>query len=321
MPETHPVQLDQINIYGGTQTRAATNDEAVSAYAESMEAGNIFPPITLYFDGTQYWLADGFHRFLATKRLNQATIEATVHEGGRSDALLHALGANATNGLFRNNADKRNSVEIAFEEWPDHSNSYIAEICNVSADLVAKVRKENAKYQRDSVTGKDGKTYKVGIERSPRAGSSGKEKSDGDSGKDSGQGGGGGGKPSKKNMNLPDRPGGSYNELEGEARKMIRDGELDPRDLSTIGSATAIDYAYAVINLLERIDPADKKFHEGLNIIEQWIRKQRNPQAALAAEIDDENDLSDSDEAFADLSDTESEEPAEDFSDDAEEDN
>ena len=276
MSEVQSIQLDKINIYGGTQTRAATNDEAVSAYAESMEQGIEFPPISLYFDGAQYWLADGFHRYLATKRNNQAMIQAEVNEGGRTDALIHALGANATNGLFRNNADKRNSAEIALEEWPDHSNSYLADICKVSVELIRKIRKENVKFQRDTVTGKDGKSYKVGIERTPRAGHSGKEKSDGGSGKDSG-GASGGGKPSKKNMNLPDRPGGSYNELEAEARKMVRDGEMDPRELRSLRSATATDYAYAVIHLLEGIDPADKKFHEGLDIIESWINKQRNP--------------------------------------------
>ena len=58
------LELEKIDIYGGTQARVATNDEAVSSYSESMMEGAEFPPVIVYFDGAKYWLADGFHRFL-----------------------------------------------------------------------------------------------------------------------------------------------------------------------------------------------------------------------------------------------------------------
>lgn len=93
---TQELSLDSINIYGGTQARVQTTDEAVESYADEMTQGTVFPPIDVYFDGATYWLADGFHRYLATKRNQLPTILATVQPGGRSDALRHALGANAT---------------------------------------------------------------------------------------------------------------------------------------------------------------------------------------------------------------------------------
>ena len=169
--QTQDLSLDLIDVYGGTQTRVKTDDEAISSYAAEMSHGAVFPPIVVYFDGTTHWLADGFHRYLAAKRNEEATIKAEVHAGGRSDALRYALGANATNGLYRNNADKRNAVEIALEEWTDRANPVIAEICRVSPELVRQVRAEMTKSQRlpqsQTVTGRDGKEYPAQIERQP----------------------------------------------------------------------------------------------------------------------------------------------------------
>ncbi len=258
------VQLDQIDIYGGTQTRAATNDEVISSYAEAMEAGDEFPPIVVFYDGARYWLADGFHRFLARKRTQHATIQADVREGGRTDALTFALSANATNGLHRSNADKRNAVETALEEWPERSNAVIAELCRVSIDLVRKCRTEMEKLnlidEPTHVVGKDGKNYPTAIEREPR----------GKTEKRSSEGGGGGGRP-KKGKGDGSGVGGSNMEIEAEARKMIRDGEMDPRELTNIHSATAIDYAQAAIQLLSKIPEDDPKRGDAFRMLRRWI--------------------------------------------------
>lgn len=134
--EPTELSLETINIQGGTQARVRTTDEAIESYAEEMNQGTVFPPIIVYFDGATHWLADGFHRYLAAKRIGRTSILAEINAGGRSDALRHALGANATNGVYRTNDDKRNAVEIALEEWPDLANPVIAEICRVSVELV-----------------------------------------------------------------------------------------------------------------------------------------------------------------------------------------
>src|SRR3954463_14931094 len=98
---TQEIPLEAIDLHGGTQTRLKTTDEAIESYADEMNQGTVFPPITVYFDGATHWLAAGFHRCLAAKRIARPTIPAEVHDGGRSDALKHALGANATNGVCR----------------------------------------------------------------------------------------------------------------------------------------------------------------------------------------------------------------------------
>jgi hypothetical protein len=269
------LSLDRIDIYGGTQARVRTSDEAIASYAEDMENGAEFPPVTVYFDGADYWLADGFHRYLAAKRIEAASIRAEVIPGGRSDALEHALGANSTNGVYRTNEDKRNAVEIALEEWPDRANTVIAEICKVSIELVRKTRHGMEKDERiekpQTVTGKDGRNYPAKIERQPRG------KTEKSSSEEGGGGSGGGGKMSKKAKAELASPGGSNMEIEAEARSMIRKGEINPFELATLHSATAHDYAETVINLLGTMDPHDKKRRDGLLRIRRWI------DAALAA--------------------------------------
>lgn len=267
--ETQDLTLDKINIYGGTQARVETNDDAINGYADDMLAGAVFPPITVFYDGAKYWLADGFHRFLAAQRNETESISADVHEGSRTDALRHALGANSTNGIYRSNADKRNAVEIALEEWPNMSNSVISATCKVSADLVRRCRAEMEKMERiapqERVTGKDGKEYPTGIEREPR-GKSEKSSSDGE--------GGGGGKPSKGKGDFG-APGGSNAEIESDARAMIRNGEIKHSELDKLSSATAIDYAETAINVLDRMKQDDPRRNDAIGRIERWLAKQQ----------------------------------------------
>ncbi|PTX91254.1 ParB/Srx family N-terminal domain-containing protein [Opitutus sp. ER46] len=262
------LSLESINIQGGTQARVRTNDDAIESYADEMSQGTVFPPITVYFDGATHWLADGFHRYLAAKRIGRDTILAEVNAGGRTDALRHALGANATNGVYRTNDDKRNAVEIALEEWPDLANPVLAEICRVSPELVRRRRTEltqSGRLQRaERVTGRDGKEYPAQIERQPR----GKTE---ESSRDRDGGGGGGG--FSKGKGDGGALGGTSIELEQEARAMIRKGEINPFELRGMATANALDYADAVITLLQTMKPDDPRRKEGLSKIRNWIDK------------------------------------------------
>ncbi len=272
--QTKDLRLDKIDIYGGTQARVATNDEAISSYAEAMEEGAQFPPIAVYYDGTKYWLADGFHRFLAAQRNDYEEISAEIHEGSRTDALRHALGANATNGIYRSNADKRNAAEIALEEWPNMSNAVIASLCKVSPDLVRRCRMEMEKDNRiestRSVTGKDGKQYPTGIEREARGGSQ-KVENDGSPSSSGGGGSGGGGKGKGDER----APGGASMEIEADARKMIREGEIKHSELDKLKSATAIDYAETALNVLNRMRPDDPRRPDAVRRIERWLENEK----------------------------------------------
>ena len=72
-----PLPLAAIRVDPQTQSREKINLDTVLEYAEAMrtaganarlgQAGH-FPPLTVYFDGKLYGLADGTHRLLAARR-------------------------------------------------------------------------------------------------------------------------------------------------------------------------------------------------------------------------------------------------------------
>ena len=138
------LNINTVIIDRGTQSRAQISEDTVTDYAEAMQAGDTFPPITVYFDGVDYYLADGFHRLHAAKRLHKASIQADVRTGTLRDAILYSLGANRDHGLRRSNADKRKCVMTLLEdfEWGDLSVNEMARICGVSPQLVTAVKLE-----------------------------------------------------------------------------------------------------------------------------------------------------------------------------------
>ena len=138
------LNLNNIIIDKGTQSRAQISEDTVSDYAEAMQAGDQFPPVVVYHDGVDYYLADGFHRLHAAKRLHKASIQAEVRTGTLRDAILYSLGANRDHGLRRSNADKRKCVQTLLEdfEWGELSVNEMARICGVSPQLVTAVKWE-----------------------------------------------------------------------------------------------------------------------------------------------------------------------------------
>ena len=138
--------VDRIRTDGATQPRAAIHEPTVAEYAEAIEAGVVLPPVTVFNDGGTYWLADGFHRVAATKRIGCLDIEVDLRVGTRRDAMLHSFGANATHGLRRTNDDKRRAVVamLSDPDWAAWSNREIARICAVHHKFVSMVRADLA---------------------------------------------------------------------------------------------------------------------------------------------------------------------------------
>lgn len=139
------IPLTEISADAGAQLRKdGTDPSTVAEYADALEAGAVFPPVVLYFDGTGYHVADGFHRFEAARRIGREVILAEVREGSQRDAVLAAASANATHGLRRTNADKRHAVETLLRDpqWAQWSDREIGKACRVDHKTVAKVRRE-----------------------------------------------------------------------------------------------------------------------------------------------------------------------------------
>jgi hypothetical protein len=142
-----PVEIPLAEVVDDTATQmrvAGVEPAMVAEYAVAMRDGAVFPPITLYYDGDAYHVADGFHRVAAARQVDLEVILAEVREGTARDAVLAAAGANATHGVRRTNADKRHAVErlLADPEWSRWSDREIARACNVDHKSVARVRRE-----------------------------------------------------------------------------------------------------------------------------------------------------------------------------------
>jgi hypothetical protein len=180
--------VGSIRLDGGTQMRVCLVEEAVDAYAENMERGDEFPPVTVFHDGNSHWLADGFHRVaarsrLAAKHIGTAShamwscVDADIQAGTRLDAIRHAIAANRTNGLRRTNADKQIAVRAALThpDLKDKSDRAIAEAAGVSSFMVNAARQVignitsresthravNTETDKRMRTGMDGKQYPV----------------------------------------------------------------------------------------------------------------------------------------------------------------
>jgi hypothetical protein len=165
------INILEIRIDGGTQPRQEINYEVVKDYAELMRDGVVFPPVTVFFDGADYWLADGFHRYHATKTNGTASIEAIIQQGSLEDAQEYSYGANKDRG-YSMSAEDNAYIVIKMLQTPRYaswSQSRIAKHVGVSAMFVSRVKSKltiedepkTKKFIKDGVE-KEMKVEKIG---------------------------------------------------------------------------------------------------------------------------------------------------------------
>ena len=165
MTQAQPIPITRIRLDGGTQPRAALDFDAIEDYAEAMGAGAKFPPVTVFYDGTDYWLADGFHRVKAAYAVGHDTIECEVHQGTVDEARWLSFSANRTNGLRRTNNDKQRALSAALQ----HPNS--SQLSNRQIAAHVGVGETSVRNWREKLTaqiaqspkrkGRDGRTINV----------------------------------------------------------------------------------------------------------------------------------------------------------------
>ena len=144
------VNIKLIRTDGGTQSRVELDQALIDDYVHSIEAGDKFPPVVVFNDGSNTYLADGFHRFFAHVKANKASIDADIRQGTLRDAVFYSLQANTAHGKRRTNADKEKSVQTMLDdfEWAEWTNTAIAEYCAVSISFVGSVRKPETKEKQ-----------------------------------------------------------------------------------------------------------------------------------------------------------------------------
>jgi len=136
-------------------TRKAVDPEKVSRYAELIREGVEFPPIVAFHvvDGC-YWVADGYHRVLAYRKVGAEYIEAILHLGGSREAFLAGLSYD-DEGAAKTVEDKKACLFklLADPEWSQWSSRVLALKCGLSKSTVCRFRTPGKRK------GMDGKTH------------------------------------------------------------------------------------------------------------------------------------------------------------------
>jgi len=163
--------IDEIRRDGGTQPRAAINLHHVKLLEEQLEDGQQLEPVTIFYDGEFFWLADGYHRWHAHRNREEEVIACVIHQGSRRDAVLYSVGANADHkpALPRSQEDKRRAVMTLLNdpEWNTWSDREIARQCKVSDRTVNRLRQSicdndaDTKLNKERKAQRGGKTYTV----------------------------------------------------------------------------------------------------------------------------------------------------------------
>ena len=153
------IQLDSLILDESTQCRAVMHQDVIDDYADRMIAGDEFPPVDVFGTPEKSWIGDGWHRVLGTHQTGSDAIDATMHPGGRTEAIRYALTANAIHGLRRTPADKKRAIEVAYTEFPGSTQQEVADLVGCTQARVSQVRPEliNAYKLPERTIGKDGR--------------------------------------------------------------------------------------------------------------------------------------------------------------------
>jgi ParB-like chromosome segregation protein Spo0J len=178
------IQIKAIRTDGGTQVRAELVQSQVDEYASQMREGDQFPPLDVFHDGSEYWLADGFHRYFAQKANAEMEVECTVHQGTIRDALWFAIAANNNRGLDLTYKERRANAEKLLRDdvWGQLRYSEIARHVGLSKMTLSRIAREilgeGEQSEVKTVKRKDGTEYKVNTSKNKRAKKAPVEKKD-----------------------------------------------------------------------------------------------------------------------------------------------
>jgi len=178
-PTTKMIALELVRLDGGTQSREKLDQDAIESYSQSLSA---LPPMIVFYDGSDHWLADGFHRWHGYQKAGRKACRCEVRSGSLDDAKLFAAGpANCphdTAGLRRTRKDKRRCIAIAIDVMPRWSDRAVADHVGCSKNTVASVRCELVNLTSSSSEaerlspptriGSDGKERTAKPKRKPR---------------------------------------------------------------------------------------------------------------------------------------------------------
>jgi hypothetical protein len=164
-PEERRLSLSTLRFSDRTQPREEIDPDWVGTLAEKMKTteqgivvdrgGEDFPPLAVFYDGSDYWVADGHHRGRAARQKGIEQFQTHLYQGDESDAILYAVGANAKHGQPRSDGDVQRATYklLLDEEWRYWSDREIARQCNVHHSTVSEHRQtlmeRDPEYRKD----------------------------------------------------------------------------------------------------------------------------------------------------------------------------
>jgi hypothetical protein len=146
------VALASINNSAGTQHRLLNTDKVLE-YAELINEGIVLPPVTVIFDGRDYFLVDGFHRLAAQRRTANKYISCQIYDGTKLDAIFMSYTANQAHGIPRTRDEIKGIIIKMFNdtECKGMTDDGIAKHIGASRSYVSKTRKEYEKSTMGTV--------------------------------------------------------------------------------------------------------------------------------------------------------------------------
>lgn len=144
VPHRQEIDLSLLTADLSLYPRSKLNKNRVVSMAETLSGGTIVAPVSVFWDGSTYWLSDGFIRFEAHKLVNFQTISADIRSGTRRDAILFAIECNAHHGETLARAERVTSAKklLLDPEWGQWSNSHIGKLCGLNHETVHNIRQE-----------------------------------------------------------------------------------------------------------------------------------------------------------------------------------
>ena len=139
-PNIQTLSLKAIVADTAFQSRIETDPAHVLVFDEMIREGHAIHPVTVFWTGERYILADGFHRYHAHLKRGLESIQAVVLYGSERDAMIHSAGANRLSIKPPTAADRKKAVMmlLADEEWRCMPDSVIAMHTGVSSGAVVK---------------------------------------------------------------------------------------------------------------------------------------------------------------------------------------
>ena len=134
--------LQSITVDTSIHPRENLNKEKLAEYGRVLLSGLDLEPLSVIFDGSVYWLADGFHRHEVYRKANRTHIPAEIRQGTRRDAILLGLERNIRHGLPLTRDERKGAARkmLLDPEWSKWSINHIAKLCGVAHKTVTNLR-------------------------------------------------------------------------------------------------------------------------------------------------------------------------------------